>query len=558
MTEFGRKKTNIYIIRWQLAVFLLIVAQAISMAQDDCGLWDVYTSFPKRETRAVWVGTIGGIDWPRKKVNLKLSAAQQERDREAQKQELINMLNLLKQANINTILLQTRVRGSVIYPSDIEPWDDGITGYYNGDPGYDPLDFAIEECHKRGMELHTWLVTIPVGTSSKQKKLGSKSVTHTHPELCKTVKGETFMLPGKEGTAEYVAELCKEIATKYDIDGISLDYIRYPEKEYNFSDDELYRNSTVSQTMSKADWRRANISRIVKAVHDAVKPLKPWVKLSSSPLGRYDDLPRYPARGWDCYNAVYQDPKEWLENNWQDELFPMMYFQGNLFYPFVYNWKEISYGHPVSAGLGIYFLDPKEGKKWTLNDVRAQIHAARDSEMGGICFYRSYYLTNNFKGIYNSVCKEFFPHPSLPQQMTWMNDSIIPDSPTSLKRNNGYITWIEPDRSLPRNSDITYNVYASFTSPVDITRGENLVAARVRDLYAVMPDPTLYYAVTAMNRFGTESEPIEEFSMLNYIQSDVSNNGIRLRKEVANSIKQHFAQPVDTKNSKSRKKNKKK
>lgn len=503
-----------------LAIFISFFANVSAFGQYVLNQWEQFSSSPKYETRAVWIGTIGGIDWPRIKAN-------SLRTLERQKQELTDMLDALRQANINTVLLQTRIRGSVIYPSDIEPWDDGLTGYCGKDPGYDPLAFAIEECHKRGMEIHAWMVTIPVGTSSKQSRLGGKAVSKTHPELCKTVNGEVFMIPGQPGTADYVASLCKELVTRYDIDGISLDYIRYPEKEYNFSDDNLYTGSG----MSKADWKRANITRIVKAVHDAVKPIKPWVKLSSSPLGRYDNLPRYTASGWDCYNTVYQDPKLWLKEGWQDELFPMMYYQGNFFYPFVFNWKEISSGHPISAGLGIYFLDPKEGKKWTLNDIRAQMHVARNSQMGGICFYRAWYLVKNFKNIYPTVCDEFFAHPSLPQPMTWMKRTDTPPAPEVVIRQDRYMTWSTYD-----DKDYYYNVYASFTSPVDITRGENLIAARVKDYYIEMPDTTLFYAVTVMDRFGYESPACQECP-------DIKHGKVQLKEEARSAIQRHYSQP---------------
>lgn len=184
-------------------------------------------SHPKHEIRAVWLATIGGIDWPRTKVN-------GDSNIEYQKKELTDILDRLQQANINTVILQTRIRGSVIYPSSYEPWDECLTGHSGKAPGYDPLLFAIEECHKRGMELHAWVVCIPLGKQQKQKNFGQQSIIKKHPSLCKSASGEVFMIPGQSGTAEYIASLCREIAEKYDVDGISLDYIRYPEKHYRF------------------------------------------------------------------------------------------------------------------------------------------------------------------------------------------------------------------------------------------------------------------------------------------------------------------------------------
>ena len=447
------------------------------------------TDYPKRETRAVWLGTIGGIDWPRHKV-------QNGRGIEAQKQELRNMLDELERVHINTVILQTRIRGTVIYPSDIEPWDDCMTGRKGIGPGYDPLAFAIDECHKRGMELHAWVVCIPVGSVQKQKAYGSQSILKRQPKLCKISSGEVFMQPSQPGTATYIASICREIAQRYDIDGISLDYIRYPEAMYHFTD-----KCTPTE-------RRANITRIVQAVHDQVKAIKPWVKLSSSPIGKHRDLSRYTSRGWNCYDAVWQEPQEWLKKNLQDMLFPMMYFQGDHFYPFLYDWQENAYGHPVIPGLGIYFLSPTEGR-WELNDVRAQLYTARRSGIGGFCFYRSEFLVRNCKGLYDCVADELDPYPALTCRMTWMGDTLAPSAPTQITLSGSTLSWTPADTS----EWVCYNLYASDTYPVDVDRAENLVKARILSTSLPLPAEALvrrYYAVTAQDRYGNESAPIQE------------------------------------------------
>lgn len=468
----------------------------------------VFASSPKFEERAVWLATIGGIDWPRTK-------ATDINSTERQKKELRDILDKLKNANINVVLLQTRIRGSVIYPSDIEPWDQAITGHPGKAPSYDPLQFAIEECHKRGIELHAWLVSIPLGTAQRQRSYGNKSITSHHPELCKTVGGETFMIPGQTGTADYIADICKEIVTRYDVDGISLDYIRYPESQYKFNDDNLYKKAqSQGYNRSISDWRRDNITRIVHKVHDVVKPIKPWVKLSSSPIGKYRDLSRFSSGGWNCYNAVYQAPQEWLRDNKQDMLFPMMYFLGNNFYPFLFDWNENRYGHPVVPGLGIYFLDPHEGK-WTLNDVRAQMHTARKSQIGGIAFYRNQYLVNNTKGLYDTSCEEFFPYPALTTPMRWMKNTGAPSKPNNLIKKGENLSW-QYDEPIKDNKcqRILFNIYSSNEYPVDITKAENIVATRVQEkniqIDKLRSDIGCYFAVTAINRYGFESEALQE------------------------------------------------
>lgn len=458
---------------------------------------------PLREVRAVWLTTIGGLDWPRTKAHDAQSV-------ERQKEELCRLLDAYKRANINTVILQTRIRGSVIYPSSIEPWDDCLTGHAGKHPGYDPLAYCIEECHKRGMELHAWLVTIPLG--KKQSAFGASSIAKRRKDLCRTSRGEMFMIPGKPGTADYVAELAKEIVQHYDVDGISLDYIRYPESTYRFSDDDCYPKNCG---ISKAEWRRENITRIVRRLHDVIKPIKPWVKLSSSPIGKYRDLSRYSSYGWNCYDAVYQDPQMWLRENLQDMLFPMMYFVGNHFYPFLYNWAECSYGHPVAPGLGIYFLDPREGN-WKLNDVRAEMHASRNSGIGGFAFYRGDFLTRNCKGIYDATCDEFCPYPALTTRMVWMNDTIPPTAPTNLYYENNRITWSQPildSKFIEQKGYILYNIYGSNVYPVDVTKAENLLAVNLRSCSYDRSGRALkcrYFAVTAIDRFGNESSAVQE------------------------------------------------
>ena len=140
---------------------------------------------PKREVRAVWLTTIGGLDWPH-------CYSQHNSSMQRQKQELTNILDKLQKAGINTVLLQTRVRGTMIYPSEYEPWDGCLSGFPGKSPGYDPLEFAINECHKRGMELHAWVVTIPVG---KWNSLGCKRLRQRFPGLIRNIADEGYMNP---------------------------------------------------------------------------------------------------------------------------------------------------------------------------------------------------------------------------------------------------------------------------------------------------------------------------------------------------------------------------
>ena len=446
-------------------ISFLILACAFLIAQ---------AQSPKYEVRAVWLTTIGGIDWPHSYQS------------DAQKRELNQILDQLQKAGINTVLIQTRVRGTTIYPSAIEPWDGCITGTPGRSASYDPLQLCIDECHKRGMECHAWVVTIPVG---KWNKLGCKQLRQKFPKLIKKIGEDGYMDPEQSQTGDYIASICKEIVTRYDVDGIHLDYIRYPE--------------TWKIKVSRPQGREY-ITNIVRKISKTVKAEKPWVKLTCSPIGKYDDLRRYRAGGWNARTAVCQDAQAWLRDGLMDGLFPMMYFQGNNFFPFAIDWQEQSAGRPVVPGLGIYFLDPREGK-WTLDQVVRQMHVSRQLGMGH-CFFRSKFFTDNIKGIYDFTLR-FNQTPALVPPMTWM-DKPAPTEPAQLTINKNTLSWKASfDKSDSPN--LFYNIYASEDFPVDITKAENLVAARVTKTSLLVPNNGNNYAVTAVNRYGIESTPAQ-------------------------------------------------
>ena len=458
---------------------------------------------PKHEVRAVWLTTIGGIDWPH-------SYSQSERSAEKQKKELRNILDRLQEAKINTVLIQTRIRGTMIYPSQYEPWDGCLSGFPGKTPGYDALQFAIEECHKRGMELHAWVVTIPVG---KWDALGCKTLRQKFPKLIRKIGSDGFMDPEKEETGDYLASICKEITHHYDIDGIHLDYIRYPE--------------TWKIHVSREQGRKY-ITSIVKKIHDAVKQEKLWVKMSCSPVGKYDDLTRYWSHGWNANTTVCQDAQGWLKEGLMDELFPMMYFRNEQFFPFAIDWKERNYGKIVAPGLGIYFLDPKEGK-WNIEDVTTEMYHLRNIGLG-YTFFRNKFFLDNKQGIYDFTANDFNHYPSLVPPMTWASQKT-PKAPQNIELNSkeGYsiLKW-ENQTSYTDGSSISTpyiynNVYASHTYPVDINDAKNLIKARFKGNHISLENENdgrpLYFAVTAMDGYGIESTPCEFPSKENAISS---------------------------------------
>ena len=432
---------------------------------------------PKHEVRAVWLTTIGGIDWPHS-----YSTPTQQR-------ELISILDQLQQAGINTVLIQTRVRATTIFPTTTEPWDGCITGHPGKSPGYDPLQFCINECHRRGMECHAWIVTIPVG---KWNGTGCKQLRQKYPSLIRKIGDEGYMDPEKPQTGDYLAQFCAEVTRNYDVDGIHLDYIRYPE--------------TWKLKVSRPQGRQY-ITDIVRKINRAVKGLKPWIKLSCSPIGKYDDLTRYKSSGWNANTTVCQDAQGWLRDGLMDALYPMMYFQGNNFFPFAVDWLEHSYGRMVAPGLAVYMMHPRE-KNWNLDVITREMNVLRQLGLG-CTFFRSKFFTDNTKGIYDFT-RDFNIVPALVPPMTWAGKQA-PSAVSHLQMKRGMIndmiSW-QKATDYSGADYLLYNVYASETLPVDVNDPENLIATRQRDLSITVPHKgrTLYYAVTAMNRYGMEGE----------------------------------------------------
>ena len=472
--------------------FLLITVLAVLPAQAQ----------PKHEIRATWLTTLGGMDWPRQK-------ATNAKSIEKQKQELCHILDQLKEANFNTVILQTRLRGDLIYPSSIETFPEALTGRTGRNPGYDPLAFAIEECHKRGMELHAWMVTIPAGNNRQVKLLGKHSIVRKNRKICKQHQGAWYLDPGHPETADYLASIVREITTRYDIDGIHFDYIRYPENARRFPDKDTFRKYGKGKDLKQ--WRRDNITSIARRLYQEVKQLKPWVKVSSSPIGKYRDTNRYPSLGWNAYETVYQDAQGWLEEGIHDALFPMMYFKDNHFYPFALDWQENKHGRWVVPGLGIYFLSPKE-KDWPLDEISRQIHFTRQIGLDGHAYFRNRFLLDNVKGVFDELKHRFYTSPALLPPMIWQ-DSIPPTTPTEpcfQTQSDGsiHMAWSasKDNHDLP----VSYHLYGSNVYPVDTKEANNLMQTYLRNNKTTIKDwkGKRYFAVTSTDRYGNESKPL--------------------------------------------------
>lgn len=454
---------------------------------------------PKYEYRAVWLTAIENLDWPK-------SVATTPQGFENQRLELIAILDSLQAMNVNTVLFQTRVRGDLTYPSDIEPFSHLFTGTVGKAPDYDPLAFAVSECHKRGMQLHAWIVAMPLGKDEHIAMVGKKSLPHRNRSLCTHYEGAWYMEPGNPATSEHIVSIVREIVGRYDVDGIHLDYIRYPDRNKGYPDASLHRRYGKGQSLAK--WRRNNITRIVKDVYTSVKSIKPWVRVSCATLGKYDNLTRYSSLGWDAYNTGFQEAQQWASDGIVDIIFPMLYFKGDNFYPFVRDWQENSNGRHIVPGIGAYRLLPEYGG-WSELEIKRQLNTSRSAGTAGAAMFRANHLLHDARSLYTSLCRTL----ALVPPMSW--HGTAPSSPDTLTlevADSGFALRWNSVKQATGEPAMRYNVYGCEGDGVDTSNPENLLASMLSDTTYVWHRSvadTLSFAVTAVDTYGVESAPIE-------------------------------------------------
>lgn len=465
-------------------------------------LFTTYLNAKDRNTeiRAVWLTTNWNLDWPS---SPRISAEQQ-------KKELTDILDKLQESNFNTVLFQVRIRGDVFYRSQIEPFSPFFQRNIaiGSRIEYDPLAFVIEECHKRGLECHAWFVTYPIGTKKQVAAQGNQSLVKKHPQLCKLHNGEWYLDPGEPQTRKYILSLVNEIVENYDIDGIHFDYIRYPENAKKFPDNATFRKYGKGKALDQ--WRRDNITNLVSDIHEQVKNRKPWVQISSSPLGRYKNLNHFGRGAWTAYESVHQDAGLWLNSGLMDAVYPMLYYNEDSFQLYVDEWQKTSGGRFVIPGLGVYRLEKSEGD-WSPTDLTKQIDDTRTNSTSGQAYYRAGHVLNNTKGIKQKI-NEYYQYPAKIPAMQWANvDKPQPPQNIQVYRDENGTLVIEWEDEKSNDQQLTYTLYESPLKNIDTEDPANMIITRYRGnkihLNTDNSERGVYYTVTASDRYHNESQP---------------------------------------------------
>ena len=423
------------------------------------------TSTKKYETRAAWLTTIYGLDWP------------SSTNPASQRRELTAMLDNLQDLGINTVFLQVRGRGDLIYPSKLEP----VNPYFsdNGRLSYDPLKFAIDECRKRGMTIHAWVVAIPVGNRKNKKRLGSRHFAARHPGSILTFNGTYYMDPADRRTRNHLREITGELLKNYDLDGIHLDYIRYPEHTLGTIDRREYKRADTR--LSYEAWRRDNITKVVKGIHDKVHETDTLARLSAAVIGTYKPhVPGYDGEiGWNAYEAVQQDPVQWAREGAIDFIVPMLYRRGPSFWPVLKQWKEVMDSIPIVVGIGAYRVLASEGD-WPDREILDQTTLVQaDSLLQGVCYFRAEHVEKPGTTRHRRLRDENFrdavlPYCPLSGRLDTVSMDVAPEITLLAKRAEGLLVRWKTSVRSPRE---LFAVYASSkTENIDLRDGANLFA----------------------------------------------------------------------------------
>jgi len=381
------------------------------------------------EFRGVWIATVENIDWPSQKG---LSVEQQ-------KAEFIQILNMHQRNGMNAVIVQVRPAADAFYPSPYEPWSEYLTGKQGIPPSpfYDPLEFMINETHKRGMEFHAWLnpyrAVFHVGKSS----ISPSHVSKVHPEWFLTYGTTRYFNPGLPQVREHVCKVVKDLVMRYDLDAIHMDDYFYPYRidGKEFPDGKAYQK--YGNGLSKDDWRRSNCDSIIKQLHDTIKAVRPLMKFGISPFGVWrnksqDSLGSDTRAGQTNYDDLYADILLWLSEGWIDYVVPQLYWErGHKLCDYdtlLAWWNEHTYGRQLFIGHGVYRAGSNAA--WRNKDeLPMEIQKLREYETtDGSVYFSSKNFNRNPNGWCDSLQQNYYRLPALPPPMLWI-DSTLPQKP---------------------------------------------------------------------------------------------------------------------------------
>lgn len=483
----------------------------------------------KREMRGAWVATIYGLDWPSKSGTDAATIA-------AQKAEMNRLLDRLQAAGINAVMFQVRTFSDAMYRSTLEPWAVALTGSRGTAPAdkeWDPLQYAINEAHARGMELHAWVNPFRYSTKSApytdkfDRQMRPWLISYTPRQKSKRDKPKTTVIldPGNPAARDHVIKVCRDIVSRYDIDGLIFDDYFYPDRlplgaGYDYNE---WKKSGTG--LSQADWRRENVNTTIKAVYDMIQEEKPYVNFGISPAGvgggngvSSSQYGLEPCTGNDwMYERIYCDPLAWLDGGYVDYISPQIYWNRdhstNPYQPIATWWSNAAthFGRHFYASHSLSSFANAGGdntEAWRERGAQVEINRSLSDNPGSI-----FYAARNINGFGNHLAQNHYTTPALVPSREW-KEAQDPGPVTDIKLKGNTLSW------RPVNDLCRYIVYAIPTD-IDILDAMSpayggisasyLLGITYTPSYSLPSSVTTghYYIIAPLDRYGNEWQGTE-------------------------------------------------
>jgi uncharacterized lipoprotein YddW (UPF0748 family) len=407
-----------------LLIFFFLLSFHLSFAQ------------PRIEFRGVWVATVDNIDWPTKG----------NYNSDSQKAEYIKLLDMHQRNGMNAVIVQIRPAADAFYPSQYEPWSEWLTGKQGQPPVpyYDPLQFMIEEAHKRGLEFHAWCNPYRAEFAIGKSSISPTHITRVHPEWFLPYGTVRLFDPGNKDAQQYVVRVIRDIVSRYDIDAIHFDDYFYPYRiaGKEFPDSVSFR--LYGNGMNKDDWRRSNTDSIILALSKAIKEEKKYCRFGISPFGVWrnadkDSTGSNSKAGQTNYDDLYANIILWLKEGWIDYVAPQLYWEFEHAHapygPLLDWWNKHTYGRHCYIGLGIF--KASSNASWRNKDeLPRMIRELRDMpNVQGAIYFSSKSFERNPNGWNDSLQNNYYKYPAIIPSMPWIDSSVIAKPALSVTSN---------------------------------------------------------------------------------------------------------------------------
>ena len=491
-----------------LHILFLLLAYSNGIAQS-----------PKYEFRGVWVATVENIDWPSKK----------GLTTQAQKEEFNRLLDMHRRNGMNAVVVQIRPVADAFFPSQYEPWSEYLTGKQGQPPSpyYDPLQFMIEETHKRGMEFHAWINPYRAKFSS-HSSIAPAHITRIHPEWFVTYGDKKYFDPGLPQVRNYVNKIIEDVVQRYNIDAVHIDDYFYPYKipGREFPDAKSYKE--YGGKMERSEWRRSNVDSIILMLSKTIKQVNSRVKFGISPFGIWRNKKEDPkgsnTNGGSSYDENHADVMLWLSNEWIDYIAPQLYWNiGHKLadYKTLLDWwNENGYTSHLYIGHGFYRAGETGWKR--ADELPRMLTMLREKDhVHGSVYFSSKSFLKNPMGWNDSLRLNYYRKPALVAPMQWI-DSVPPPKPVIEKNTIKLRDDVLEFKVSNNTADVrNYVIYLSDDNDIDMNNSAFIFkivpAAEVNSTQFVLPDQTKkqnrYLKITAVDINNNES-PAEDLLLM--------------------------------------------